>query len=62
MSSKKSTERSFKILLVNDEPFQTILMQTQLNTIKGNLEIITAINGDQAVRTIQDNMLEFYNY
>lgn len=52
-----------KFLLVNDCVFQLHGLQAILGAQCGDdLEMVTAINGDQAVRTIQQNMSEFYQY
>lgn len=41
-----------KLLIVNDEPFQLLTLKMLIQSHKENLEIVTAINGDQAVRYI----------
>ena len=50
-----------KMLVVNDEPFQLMVIQRILSEIR-DIEFVTAINGDQAVREIQKNMSEFQEY
>ena len=54
-------KRKYKILLVNDDKFQ-LIMSCSIIKNYGPCEIITAMNGDLAVREIQKNMLEFYKF
>ena len=50
-----------KLLIVNDEPFQLMIIQQIIREVR-DVEIVTAINGDEAVKAIQENMSEFYQY
>ena len=51
--SKHSAESACtqKYLIVNDEPFQLMMMQETMAQLK-HVNVMTAINGDLAVRTI----------
>lgn len=51
----------FKVLVVNDELFQLTAITKSLET-KSDLQIVQAMNGDQAVKLIQKNMVEFHEY
>lgn len=54
-------DNSPKILLVNDEQF-TLTCMKNLFESKRTLEVHTALNGDLAVKLIQQNMVEFHEY
>lgn len=53
-------QAEFKILIVNDEPFQLLAIQNIVQHLNKEVFIKTALNGDLAVREIQKNMLEFF--
>ena len=48
-------------MIVNDEPFQLLMIAQAIQNIQ-NVEVFTAANGDLALRQIQNNMVEFYDY
>ena len=52
---KESFQASQKYLIVNDEPFQLMMMEQQIKFLK-DVQIHTAVNGDIAVRQIQKNL------
>ena len=49
ISKSNNLQNKYKFLIVNDEPFQLLIMVQILQNLK-DVEIVTAINGDLAVR------------
>ena len=50
-----------KFLIANDEPF-ILLSMKQIFESNPNNEVVQAMNGDEAVKIIQRNMIEFHQY
>ena len=52
---------SYKFLIANDEPFILASMKHIFES-NPNTSVVQAMNGDEAVKTIQKNMNEFHQY
>ena len=57
-----SQRTSYKILVANDEPFQLTFMRSFLENTHPANEVVSVMNGDQAVKLVQKNMNEFHNF